>query len=818
VFGFFNKANADHFCKGLAERLKDLRGSKDPVKRDACIYLAERAWSGTDPSYDGIDQEKRSGPNGGPSHAICQMFEGDAKIDQTSYDEDTPQWLHPGYTSIRTARQSQTSLYVMTPNRMAPASIANWCDKIPVLDLLSDPDLKHDDVVAEQKDPQDEITVTGLQLGEVPGRLRLMRNDNSEVADPEIVSWSDKEIRFKLAPNFDAGEDDIRLAVTRGDNVRSVGRFILRLSPKRPKIESVTLARSDKRYYRDDGDPTFPSTYRLLDGGAYDVEINFETPMAKDGIHGKREEIRLGTFEVGGTWTSDYRWQGKVTLPQDNSSYYHARGIAALSIQAATREGGWIDTDPDTPGRQADESRRLVIDELPVFVTSLQASSANGIFYRGLWTEEPNLKDSENLLDGWWRGPQRQLHLTDAGKVPPNGAGRIELKLSAAVPQAPRMTVGGVIVPLTGKDDSWSGTFELSNIKPPSDKDLVPVVITLSDAFERNADSDPRTPSIVHLPEKGTAGNWWKGYESVPGTESSDGRGGDDHWHKFGLPPESSLVIVLDASGSMKDDNKIGNAQQGIVAALGQLPDTVEVGTVIFTDCGALGSTPFTRNLNTVKASIMAAKPSGSTPFAAALARARIMLETEAHPLSRKLNYLPFSDGEETCGGDVGSEMGRLQAALAAHERRQLPTLGDPDDLKPPPSEDPEDNLPKIACQPATRTAYEVDVRDGMLHLDDIALIETTFREQEDASGNCLLTLSTRRFGVYYGSVTGGKSLWRINSRPGKTSQQTVNASNGADAVEAFRDRAAARLDGLGTMAGARAEIAAAVQRSLSKG
>src|SRR6185312_9680624 len=201
--------------------------------------------------------------------------------------------------------------------------------------------------------------------------------------------------------------------------------------------------------------------------------------------------------------------------------------------------------------------------------------------------------------------------------------------------------------------------------------------------------------------------------------------------------------------------------------------------------------------------------------FAEALNEARILLETEAHPLSREWSMLPFSDGEETCNGDVGGAMGALEASIAAHKRRQLPPLGDPDDIKPP-SDDPEEHLPDVPCEPQTRSAYDTYVRDGGLHLDNIYLLETVYTEEGGANGACTLTLTTRKFGVTYGS-TKGKVVWHINSAPSKTTVERKSAADGADAVSAFREHAMRVLDGLHDMATARSEIASAVQTSVSK-
>lgn len=809
VFGFFNKARADYFCRGLADRLKPLRGAAGPKDRQVCRYLAERSWSGTDERYDGINMERRVGPNGGPAHAICQMFDGAAKIDLSSYDEDTPQWLHPGYTKIRTAAQSKQSPYAMAGDDLSSQSIENWCDQVPVIDLLSDAELMHDDVVAVQKSSDREIQVTGLNLGDATGKIALTDTNGKSLLAPEITGWSQKRIRFSLAKDARPPDEDTLISVTRADGVKSVGRFVLRRDPRRPKVVSVLFTHDGDTHYRDDGEVDKPSVFRLLAEGVMDVQIDFDTPMARQPVNGVAERIQLGILAVEGAWSNDTRWKGKVTIPQGKS----LRGIIPLSIQAATRDGDWIDSDPDEAGNQPDVSRRMVADQLPVFVASLQARGDGGVFYAASWSRDPRLEEARNLLAADFKEPPRVFQVGTAKALPTSGRASFRLIVSAPLDDAPKMTVGNTDVVLKGNGTTWLGDVDMAAIAP-SGNDLVPVTITLFDVHRRNADADPRTSTLISLPARGAGGNWWVGYESAPG-QASTNSGGDDRWHKLGPPPDASLVIVLDGSGSMADNNKMPNAKSGIASALSRIPTSFEVGAIVLSNCGRIDTLPFTRDFNQLKSQLLKAQPSGSTPIAAALARTRVMLETEAHSLSRKWTYLPFTDGQESCGGDVGAETGRLDAAISAHAN-QNPVVAR-NDREAPPSQDPEDNLPKVKCQPMSWTRYETKVRDGRMSLDDVSLIEQTYVEQQDAAGRCTLALVTKRYGIYYGAIK-GKSLWRVNSRPSSRTRVAVGSSDGADAVEAFRTQSNNKLQGMDTMAGARRKIEAAVQNSLGKG
>lgn len=821
IFGFFNKANSDYFCHDLAKRLQDLRGSKDPAKQEICQYLAERAWTGTDPKYGGVQREERFGVDdkgqpsieAGRAHAICEIYNGDARANGRAYDESYPEFLHPGYTRIRDRKESGP--YRMAANNLSSESIANWCNKIPILNLVDDAEKRDADVVAEQSDPEDEVTVNGLQLGEAKGTLSFATLEGAPLDGIEITSWSETSISFKIPKDLDVTDDDILMTVHRTDKVDSVGRFAVRLARAHPKLTQVTVKRGDTVYYRDDGDEKKPTAFKPIDGGSLDIELHFDREMATEPIKGRKEEIKLGSLAVEGLWVDEKTWRGRVSIPEGDA-YAGARGIQALSVEAASREGVWIDADPATSGLQPDVSRRVIVDELPVYAAALKVDGPKGVIYDGKWSEQPDLSEEKNLLANEFKVTRGNLDVSRAEDPPAEGQAHVTLTLSANVSAPPKLNVGGVAVTLSGKDKVWEGSFDLAAIPADQRDDYVPVVITGSDAFGRNLDADPRTPTTIALPDKGTGGPWWFHYESKPETES-DGTGGDDHWHKLGKPPLASLVLILDGSGSMGDDNKMVNAKAGIIQALDTLPPLFEIGAVTFSGCGGVTSFPFSKSKAKVKTNLLSINPDGATPFAAALSRARIMLETEAHPLSHSWNYLPFSDGEETCGGDVGAEMARLNSSI---NRRQIlnQPLGDEGDLKPP-SEDPEENLPDVPCNPMTRTAYDMDVRDGGLHLDTITMIEITYVEQVGPGNQCSLTLTTRRFGVTYGAnLTTGKTYWHINSQPSKVTKQSTSAASGKDAVEAFRSDAMAKLDGMRSMADARGDIERAVQQSLNKG
>jgi hypothetical protein len=152
IWGFFNRAGAEHWCKRIAsepELLTSLRGSDDAVKQACCRYLADRAFTATDPKYAGRRREVRT--LGGKSaaarlNAICAYY----GLKSEKYDEKVPVYLHPGYVGAPYAVQP-----VMLPGAKSVqvdyASVANWCRKVPVLNLIADGSgrLSSQDLVAD---------------------------------------------------------------------------------------------------------------------------------------------------------------------------------------------------------------------------------------------------------------------------------------------------------------------------------------------------------------------------------------------------------------------------------------------------------------------------------------------------------------------------------------------------------------------------------------------------------------------------------------------------------------------------------------------
>ena len=274
-------------------------------------------------------------------------------------------------------------------------------------------------------------------------------------------------------------------------------------------------------------------------------------------------------------------------------------------------------------------------------------------------------------------------------------------------------------------------------------------------------------------------------------------------------------MIVLDASGSMRDGNRMVNAKAGINKLLDSVPEGVELAIIIFqgTSNRAVG---FTTDVEKIRAAVNAASAHDGTPLAAAIARARGFLESSSHPMSRDWRYRIFSDGQETAGGNVVLETRLLDQAIA---RRKGETTKKPKDKIPPPKPVVDDRIP-IRPRQWTRHMVEVESRSG---LDWIWLTEVKFTEKELPDGRCHVRFKSKSFGVAYGSITDAagsnkKIKWRINSSPSPKRAKLVQATSddGKAAIERIRRLADTAKAKTKSMQQCRRDIQENVQREVN--
>ena len=118
-------------------------------------------------------------------------------------------------------------------------------------------------------------------------------------------------------------------------------------------------------------------------------------------------------------------------------------------------------------------------------------------------------------------------------------------------------------------------------------------------------------------------------------------------------PPDRSIVIVLDASGSMGEligsTRKIDQAKATAVSTLSALGPDTEVALIVYFDCTDVRLVPFTTDKNRLIAMVQRVQPRSSTPFRWATAYANWYAQNFASSNNRSVIVL--SDGLETCGG-----------------------------------------------------------------------------------------------------------------------------------------------------------------------
>jgi len=135
-------------------------------------------------------------------------------------------------------------------------------------------------------------------------------------------------------------------------------------------------------------------------------------------------------------------------------------------------------------------------------------------------------------------------------------------------------------------------------------------------------------------------------------------------------PPPAATLIVLDASGSMREliggESKMDIAKRAVGELVAGLPDEAQLGLVVYShrkpqDCEdiELLLPPAKLDRKAFVATVNAIKPKGRTPLASALEFAAAKLEYTKQPAS----IILVTDGLETCGRNPCETAARLKAA-----------------------------------------------------------------------------------------------------------------------------------------------------------
>lgn len=839
IFGFFNRAHADWFCARSDRMLGELRRATRERERATCRILAQRVYEGVREDTPIIEEYLSAIVDGERQQAdpLCEI--ASSNWSSPRLDGDGLAELHPGYVSWDFSRD-QSRAFEMDDEGLAYRSVANWCDAVPVIDFSDDEDEADAGVVAVVEDTRDTLTIEGRHFGDEPGELLAGRSPQSAVAITDIEDWRDDRIRFSVENvfadiRFNAQDETylfIRRAVAGGEEDpgrASVGRFVLRRDVVAPRIARVEIGGEERDAYYRYTAPPLPDAdvsgvpaegfaeasgtevpeadednafYPVPPAETLTVEIEFDAGMEPDT---EREAFLLNGEPIEGDWAGERRWRGTVEVADADG---FRRGGRTLSVMARSTRGAFVDGDPETEGAQPDTDHRLLFDTLPVFLDRIAVRGGGRTIYDARWRGELDYEDEPNLTHRALGNPERRLDVARAGQAPAEGEGRMRLQFSADLDAAPIVRIGGAEVEFEGEAARWEGRFDFAEAATGQDENGdLPVDVRLGDGIQ---DADPRTGAVIGDPARWSSGLYWEGLESERGGATS-ARGGPDRWHRIGPPPALSLLVILDGSGSMETNNRMGNAKTGIMQTLDNLPEdqVIEVGLVAFTDCNSYIRQSFTRDIERVRERVNSISPSGGTPLAAAHDQGRALFAASGDPRAEEWRFATFTDGAETCDGNVVASARALQSLVNAH---RAPDRVPPED---PPAPEPPD--PPAECRVASWRGYAVDVEDGGRHLDRIRLVEHSYIERALPDGRCLAWHERETYGVYYGSIRtrGGdvqRARWGINSEPSETETEFASSARSEARLRAVRD-AASRVRGtLVDLDAARERIDRAVQ------
>ncbi|MEX2528940.1 MAG: VWA domain-containing protein [Gemmatimonadota bacterium] len=127
-----------------------------------------------------------------------------------------------------------------------------------------------------------------------------------------------------------------------------------------------------------------------------------------------------------------------------------------------------------------------------------------------------------------------------------------------------------------------------------------------------------------------------------------------------GIPIESSVIFLMDTSGSMGTNDRIGQARNAAVASIRNMPPNVEMALITY-DGGCTGGWrvvhDFTREREPLLNAVQGLEPGGGTPMAPAVVFAQEHLARNARGAQGQIMLL--SDGQNNCGSvrDAGNRL-----------------------------------------------------------------------------------------------------------------------------------------------------------------
>jgi VWFA-related protein len=130
----------------------------------------------------------------------------------------------------------------------------------------------------------------------------------------------------------------------------------------------------------------------------------------------------------------------------------------------------------------------------------------------------------------------------------------------------------------------------------------------------------------------------------------------------------TTIVLVVDRSLSMEEENRMGSLKEAVASFLDKLPAGSRVALVAF-GSEVVRSSPFTTDHDQIRTAVNGLQPAGATKFYDAVAEALELLDKE----TGRRAVLALTDGEDTF-----SQAADLNSTIAAARRLGLPvyTLG----------------------------------------------------------------------------------------------------------------------------------------------
>ena len=232
VFGAMSGAHSDYWCgaDGL-ELMAALRRSDKPESQQLCQYLADMAWQGTHPSYEGRMSRRRM-VDGKPMRSLCQIRLG-PREDAADNPRD-PYFLDQGYIA-RDRPKGREPTFGERPT-------ANWCARVPIVRLSSDKSLRDANIVQVIPADAPRVELIGQDFGARKGHVYLYEQGRHPEPRGVPRDWSDNRIEL----HFEKGElkagRDYLVEIRAFDGRRSVGLFILRVRTEDPPEPPVVQA------------------------------------------------------------------------------------------------------------------------------------------------------------------------------------------------------------------------------------------------------------------------------------------------------------------------------------------------------------------------------------------------------------------------------------------------------------------------------------------------------------------------------------------------------------------------------------------------